>query len=138
VTAGGQDVDRATPLAVMPLYVRAGTILPMGPESEYSDQHPDGVVELRIYPGHDGSVKLYEDDGISYDYEKGMSATIPIQWDDQAKVLTIGARNGSYPGMRATRDFSLVMVDSAHGVGEAESDAGRSVHYDGSAQVVHF
>ena len=137
-TAGGQQVNRETPMEIMPLYVRAGSILPMGPESEYTNQHPDAPVELRIYPGRDASFSLYEDDGISYDYEKGLSATIPIKWDDQAKVLTIGAIHGQYPGMPAHRDFSLVMVNSTRGVGEAVSAQARTVHYDGSSQQIHF
>jgi alpha-D-xyloside xylohydrolase len=137
-TVGGQNVNRETPIDVMPLYVRAGTILPMGPESEYSNQHPDAPVELRIYPGRDASFSFYEDDGISYDYEKGLSATIPIEWNDRAKVLTIGAIHGQYPGMPAHREFSLVTVNSTRGVGEAVSAEVRSVHYDGSSQEIRF
>jgi alpha-D-xyloside xylohydrolase len=136
--AGGQEVNRRTPLDIMPLYIPAGTILPMGPESEYSNQHPEAPVELRIYPGANASLELYEDDGISYDYEKGLSATIPIKWNDRAKVLTIGAVHGHYPGMQTHRAFSLVMVDSTHGVGEAVSTSARTVHYDGSSQEVRF
>lgn len=136
--AGGQEVNRRTPLDIMPLYIPAGTILPMGPESEYSNQHPEAPVELRIYPGANASLELYEDDGISYDYEKGLSATIPIKWNDRAKVLTIGAVHGHYPGMQTHREFSLVMVDSTHGVGEAVSTSARTVHYDGSSQEVRF
>ncbi len=137
-TVGGQNVNRVTPIDVMPLYVRAGTILPMGAESEYSNQHPNAPVELRIYPGRDASFSLYEDDGISYDYEKGLSATIPIKWNDRTKVLTIGAIHGQYPGMPAHREFSLVTVNSTRGVGEAVSAEVRSVHYDGSSQEIHF
>ena len=137
-TAGGQDVNRPAPLDIMPLYVRAGTILPMGPESEYTNQHPEAPLELRIYPGADASFELYEDDGTSYDYEKGLSATIPIHWNDQTKVLTIGPSHGHYPGMAAHREFSLVMVDFAHGAGEAASASARAVHYDGSSQEIRF
>ena len=137
-TTGGREVNRQTPLAIMPLYVRAGTILPMGPESEYSNQHPDAPVELRIYPGGDAFFELYEDDGTSYDYEKGLSATIPIKWNDQAKVLTIGATHGHYAGMQMHREFSLVMVNSTRGAGEAVSASARTVHYDGSSQELHF
>ncbi len=136
--AGGQNVNRETPIDVMPLYVRAGTILPMGPESEYSNQHPDAPVELRIYPGRDASFSLYEDDGISYDYEKGLSATIPLRWNDRMKVLTIGARHGHYSGMPERREFSLVMVNSTRGAGEAVSAAVQIVHYDGTSQEIRF
>jgi alpha-D-xyloside xylohydrolase len=137
-TDGGQEVNRETPLNIMPLYVRAGSILPMGPELEYSNQHPDAPVELRIYPGHDASFEIYEDDGTTYDYEKGLSATIPIDWNDNTKVLTIGARHGHYPGMETHRKFSVTMVDSAHGLGEAVSEPSRSVQYDGTSEEVRF
>jgi alpha-D-xyloside xylohydrolase len=120
----------------MPLYVRAGSILPMAPESEYSNQHPDAPVELRVYPGHDAAFKLYEDDGTTYDYEKGLSAWIPINWNDKMKVLTIGAREGHYPGMAANRKFSITMVDSTHGLGEAVAQPIRRVQYDGTSQQI--
>jgi alpha-D-xyloside xylohydrolase len=135
---GGQDVDRATPLDVMPLYVRAGSIIPMGPESEYTGQNPDGPIELRIYPGKDGNFRLYEDDGASYDYEKKLCAWIGMHWDDKSRVLTFDARQGSYPGMPLHHQFSIVLVDAGQGTGEAVSTAGRTVEYDGSAQDVHF
>jgi alpha-D-xyloside xylohydrolase len=137
-TKGGQEVNRETPLRIMPLYVRAGSILPMGPESEYSNEHPDAPVELRIYPGQDASFKIYEDDGASYDYEKGLSATIPLDWNDKTKVLTIGARAGHFPGMETNRKFSITIVDTVHGLGEAESEIFRSVQYDGASQEVSF
>jgi alpha-D-xyloside xylohydrolase len=137
-TDGGQEVNRETPLNIMPLYVRAGSILPMGPESEYSNQHPDAPVELRIYPGHDASFKIYEDDGTTYDYEKGLSATIPIDWNDKTRVLTIGARHGHYPGMETHREFSITMVDPAHGLGEAVSEPSRSIQYDGTSEEASF
>ena len=137
-TDGGQEVNRETPLNIMPLYVRAGSILPMGPESEYSNQHPDAPVELRIYPGHDTSFKIYEDDGTTYDYEKGLSATIPIDWNDKTRVLTIGARHGHYPGMEMHREFSITMVDPAHGLGEAVSEPSRSIQYDGTSEEASF
>ena len=137
-TSGGQNVERDTPLNVMPLYVRAGSIVPMGPESEFSDQHPDGPIELRIYPGADGVFRLYEDDGVSYDYEKKLCAWIGMHWDDKARTLSFDARQGSYPGMRPHRQFSIVVVDVANGIGEGISTAGRTVDYDGTAQEVHF
>jgi alpha-D-xyloside xylohydrolase len=135
-STGGHEVNRRTPLDIMPLYVRAGSILPMAPESEYSNQHPDAPVELRVYPGHDAAFKLYEDDGTTYDYEKGLSAWIPINWNDKMKVLTIGAREGHYPGMAANRKFSITMVDSTHGLGEAVAQPIRRVQYDGTSQQI--
>jgi alpha-D-xyloside xylohydrolase len=129
---GGQSIDRATPLATMPLYVRAGSILPLGPELQYSSEKPADPIELRIYAGADGSFRLYDDDGTTYDYEKGSYAWIPIHWDDASRTLAIGAREGSFAGMLAARTFRVVVVRPGHGIGEPVSD-GRAVLYSGSA-----
>jgi len=132
---GGQSVERATPLATMPVYVPAGSILPLGPELEYSSEKPADPIELRIYPGKDGSFRLYEDDGSTYDYEKGAYAWIPVAWDDASMTLTLGARQGNFPGMLASRMFQVVLVRPGHGVGESTS-VGRTVLYSGSALQV--
>ena len=138
LTFGGTDLDRTTPLSILPLYVRAGTILPLGPESQYAGEHPDAPLELRIYPGADASFSLYEDDGSSYDYEKGLYTRIPMHWDDQARVLTLGARQGQFPAMSPQREFSIVVVDPTKGIGEGVSLDGRTVEYNGSAQQIQF
>ncbi len=72
---GGQTVHRDAPLDVLPLYVRAGTVLPLGAEEQYTGQYPDAPIELRVYPGSDGEVNLYDDDGTTYRYEKGEQET---------------------------------------------------------------
>ncbi len=129
---GGQEIDAAAPLDRMPLYVRAGSILPMGPEIEYAAQDPGGPIELRIYRGADGQFNLYEDAGDSYDYEKGQHAVIPIRWNDNAAALTIGARAGSYPGMVEKRAFRIVLVGIGHGIsGEVTSKADKEITYEG-------
>ncbi len=89
---GGRNVDAAAPLDRIPLYVRAGSIVPMGPEIEYANENPNGPIELRIYRGADGAFDLYEDSGDSYAYEKGQHAVIPLHWNDATGELTIGAR----------------------------------------------
>jgi alpha-D-xyloside xylohydrolase len=136
-TDGGQTIRRATPLAVMPIYVRAGTILPMGPELEYSSQKPADPIELRIYPGSDGTFRLYEDDGSTYDYEKGAYAWIPMQWDDTTRTLTIRARQGQFAGMLAARTFQIVLVGPSHGIGEGTT-VGKMVVYSGAMLQVHI
>src|SRR5439155_6048612 len=88
----GKFVDAPATLDRMPLYVRAGSIIPMGPEEEYSNQKPADPIELRVYPGADGDFTLYEDEGDTYNYEKGKYATIPIHWNDATRTLTIGER----------------------------------------------
>ena len=89
----------------------------MGPELQYASQKPADPLELRIYPGADGDFTLYEDEGDTYHYEKGIFATIPIHWNDKEKTLSIAARDGSFPGMLAERTFQVVLVKPGHGKG---------------------
>ena len=102
----------------MPIYVRAGSIVPMGPELQYTSEKPADPIELRIYRGADGAFTLYEDDGESYAYEKGAFATIAVAWNEATQTLSIGARKGSFPGMLRERTFNIVLVGKEHGVGE--------------------
>jgi alpha-D-xyloside xylohydrolase len=106
--AGGQDVTLETSLDRVPMFVRAGSILPLGPEMQYIGEKAWDNLELRIYPGANGSFTLYEDEGDNYNYEKGQYATITFQWNDKARTLTIGERKGSYPGMLQKRQFTIV------------------------------
>jgi alpha-D-xyloside xylohydrolase len=111
---GGRTREVAAPYARMPLYVRAGSIIPFGPEMEWCDQKPADAIRLYVYAGADADFKLYEDDGLTYAYEKGAFSTIPIHWDDASRTLTIGDRAGSFPGMLEQRSFHVVVVDPAH------------------------
>jgi len=135
---GGQSVERDVPLDIVPLYVRAGAILPMGPVLQYATEQPDAPYEIRIYPGADGSFTLYEDDNETYAYEKGQSARVALAWNDKAKTLAIGARKGSFPGMAKGRTLNLVLVDQANGKGIGTARATRTVRYDGKPMVVKF
>lgn len=121
----------------MPLYVRAGSILPYGPKVQSTADAADPL-ELRVYRGADGAFTLYEDEGDSYNYEKGIYATIPLKWDDQAGVLTIGARQGKFPGMLEKRTFRIVWVAPGHGAGlDSTEKADIEVPYDGREVTVH-
>jgi alpha-D-xyloside xylohydrolase len=120
---GGKYANVPAPLDLLPLYVRAGSIVPMGPEEEYSSQKPDAPTELRVYPGADGDFTIYEDQGDTYNYEKGEYATIPIHWNDATQTLTIGNRKGSFPGMIENRTFNVVFVGHDHGVSVAAVSA---------------
>jgi alpha-D-xyloside xylohydrolase len=134
---GDQRFDSEAPLDRIPLYVRAGSILPMGPVVEYAGEKLDAPIELRIYRGSNGYFDLYEDQGDTYNYEKGERAVIPIDWNDATQTLTIGARSGSYPGMPEQRKFNVVFVGENHGIGGAETaTADRSIDYRGSAVTV--
>jgi alpha-D-xyloside xylohydrolase len=129
---GGQTVEAAAPLEIMPLFVRAGSILLLGPQVQYSAEQPGADWELRIYPGADGMFDLYEDEGDSYRYEEGAFAWTPIAWDDAARTLTFGAREGGFAGMVAQRTFNIVLVSEGHGVDiEPELHADSIIAYAG-------
>ena len=131
---GGKEVDAEAPLDRIPLFVRAGSILALGPEIEYANQKPADPIELRIFPGANGKFELYEDEGDSYNYENGAHAIIPLQWSESSKTLTIGQRNGQYPGMPKEVTFHIVWISPGHGVGEAvEARPDRVVQYEGKA-----
>jgi len=115
--ASGQTLNVETPLNMIPLYVRAGTILPMGPMLQYASERPADPIELRIYRGADGAFTLYEDEGDNYNYEKGAFAEIPITWNEASQTLTFGKRNGSFTGMLVKRKFNVIWVGEGHGVG---------------------
>lgn len=121
----------------IPLYVRAGSIIPMGPDMEYAAEKPADPIELRIYRGADARFTLYEDENDTYNYEKGAYATIPIEWNDATQSLTIGNRQGTYPRMPISRRFKVIFVAESHGAGigtTAKSD--REVVYDGKTVTV--
>jgi alpha-D-xyloside xylohydrolase len=117
VLDGGRAIDAPVTLDRIPLYVRAGSILPMGPDMEYATEKPADPIELRIYRGADASFTLYEDENDTYNYEKGAYSTIPIEWNEAAQTLTVGDRQGSFPGMRNSRQFKVVFVAETHGTG---------------------
>jgi alpha-D-xyloside xylohydrolase len=134
---GGKAIDAPAPIETMPLFIRAGSILPLGPDLEWASQKPADPLELRIYRGADGSFTLYEDEGDTYNYEKGLLATIPLAWDDAKQTLVIGDRKGEFPGMLKERTFNVVFVGPSHGVGiDAESKPDRVVRYSGKAMTV--
>jgi alpha-D-xyloside xylohydrolase len=134
---GSREIEAAAPLDRIPLYVRAGSILTMGPDEEWSTQKPEDPIELRVYAGVDGDFVLYEDENDTYDYEKGAYATIPLHWDDAQHTLTIGARQGGFPGMLANRTLHVVFVGENHGAGiEATANVDRTMRYEGKELVV--
>lgn len=133
---GGQTIEAASPIDLMPLFVRAGAIIPYGPSVQYATEKSDPI-ELRIYRGANGSFALYEDEGDNYNYEKGAYATIPISWDDAKGRLTIGRREGSFPGMLKERTFRVVWVRPKHGTGIPTTEQPDTVvRYDGRALSV--
>ena len=117
---GGKTTVARAPIETMPLFVRAGSIVPMGPPLQWATEKPEDPIELRIYPGADGHFQIYEDENDNYDYERGDYATIPMSWNDSARVLKIGERKGYFPGMLAHRTFRIVVVRPGHGTGPNE------------------
>jgi alpha-D-xyloside xylohydrolase len=107
---GGQTILANATLDTMPLFVRAGSIIPMGPEIQFVDEQVDASLDLRIYSGCDGSLTLYEDEGDNYNYEEGYLATIDIKWDDNRQTLIIEDRQGSYPGMKTTLKINIIRM----------------------------
>jgi alpha-D-xyloside xylohydrolase len=127
---GAETVTSSAPMDTIPVYVRAGSILPLGPVEQYVEQKRDGPMELRIYPGHDGTFTLYDDEGSNYDYESGQSSMVVLTWKDRTHELLIGKRAGSFAGMRP--ECTLLV----HVAGSAQ--APREVHYRGEAMRIQL
>ena len=129
---GCQTTNVAAPLDRIPLMVRAGSIIPMGPFIQYSTERSDPI-ELRIYRGADADFTLYEDENDGYEYERGRYSTIEFRWNDRTHILAIGKRHGDYPGMIRTRTFRVVVVSPGHGTGvDTTSNVDTVVNYDGN------
>ena len=136
---GGRKIVADAPVETMPLAVREGSILPMGPLVQYAAEKPADPIELRIYPGADGSFTLYEDENDNYNYEKGVYATIMFHWNDAKRQLSIDARKGEFPGMLRSRKLEIVVVKKNHGTGVTVSrDPDKTVTYNGEAQTVQL
>jgi alpha-D-xyloside xylohydrolase len=114
---GGQTITKETPLDIMPLYIKAGSIIPMGPKVQYATEKKWDNLEIRVYEGANGKYTLYEDENDNYNYEKGVFSTITFSWDDAKKVLTIEERKGTFPGMLTERKFNIVKVTTGNGTG---------------------
>ena len=123
---GGQSVKLETQLNRVPMFVRAGSIVPMGPEMQYVGEKSWDQLELRVYPGADGQFVLYEDEGDGYNYEKGAYSTINIKWNERTRTLTIGERQGNFKGMIQQRCFTIVTPDGNQ----------KTVEYSGKMQSV--
>ncbi len=132
--AGGQTIDADAPLDKLPLFVRAGSLLPLGLEVQCSWEQPDAPWELRIYLGANGAFDIYEDAGDGYGYEQGAFSWTPITWDDASQTLTFAERAGSFSEMVPQRVYNVVVVRDTQGVGgEPETRFDRSVVYAGNA-----
>jgi alpha-D-xyloside xylohydrolase len=134
-TPGGQEIDAAAPYERIPLFVRAGSIVPVGPAIESTAEiRTDQPITLMVYTGADGTFSLYEDDGVSRQHVKGAFSRIPIRYDERSGELTIGAREGSFPGMAQRRTFNIRwMGASATRMLDLDAQPDQTVAYDGSS-----
>jgi alpha-D-xyloside xylohydrolase len=114
--SGGQSVETEAPLGRMPVFVREGSIVPAGPEIQYSTQAADPVT-LYVFMGKDGAFELYEDENENYNYEEGRFTKIPFTYNESTKTLTIDEREGSFSGMLKERKFEIVWVNAERPVG---------------------
>ena len=125
---GGQNITFETSFDRVPMFIRAGSILPLGPEMQYVGEKAWDNLEIRVYPGADGDFTLYEDEGDGYNYEKGIYTTITFHWNNKSRTLTIGNRKGEYPGMLKTRRFTVVLPDGTT----------TTIDYDGTSKSVNL
>ena len=125
---GGKEITKETTLDVIPLYVKAGSIIPVGPQVQYATEKPWDHLELKVYVGENGNFILYEDEFDNYNYEKGAYTEIPISWNNASRKLTIGARKGAYEGMLKNRKFTVTLQDGTQ----------KNVDYNGKAISVRF
>lgn len=130
---GGQTITASAPIETIPLYIKAGSIVPMGPFLQYATEKPADPIELRIYTGANGEFTIYEDENDTYNYEKGKYATIKLSWNDAQKTLTIDSRKGEFPGMIKGRTFQIVLVKENKGNGvEICTNPDKTVTYSGT------
>ena len=133
---GGQSLIVDAPFERIPVFVREGSIVPFGPEIQYSDEKPASEITLYVYAGRNGEFQLYEDEGTNYNYEKGKFATIDIRYDDASKTVTFGKRQGSFNGMLKSRTFNVVLVTKDNAQPLDFNAKGKSVTYSGKAVSV--
>ncbi len=136
---GGQTIKKEFPISIMPLFIKAGSIIPVGPFIQYASEKPADPLEIRIYPGADAEFNLYEDEGDNYNYEKGMYSTISFKWDDKNKILTIGDRKGKFQGMLEKRIFKIIMMNETNTNGiEIPSKFDKEINYTGELIIVQL
>lgn len=134
---GGTRVTKETPIDIIPLYIKAGSVVPIGPSVQYAGEKKWDDLEIRVYPGANGEFVLYEDENDNYNYEKGSYSTILFSWDDRKKTLTISDRKGTFPGILDSRKFNIVIVNDGKGIGENPADkADKEIVYTGKKTVI--
>jgi len=134
---GGQTIKADAPYEKMPVYVKEGSIIPTGPELQYTSEKTADPITLFVYTGKNASFSLYEDEGTNYNYEKGAFATIDFNYDEKTRTLSVGNRQGSFNGMPQSRTFKIVVITpkSAKAL-EFNQKANYSLTYSGKAATI--
>ena len=136
---GGYTTHTPAPMDIIPLFVKGGSIIPMGKFIQFAGQKPEDTLEIRIYQGANGRFELYEDEGDNYNYERGKFTIIPFRWDNEKRTLTIDDREGAYPGMLVERTLNIVLVNGKRGIGvEISSTVDKKINYTGKKIVAQF
>ncbi len=134
---GGKTIDAPAPYDAMPLHIRAGSIIPFGPDLQYVAEKKADPLTLYVYTGKDASFTLYEDDGLSYQYEKGAFSQIPLTWNESNQTLTIHNRQGTYPAMPATRTLRILFISKTNPIPFATETTAQPIRYTGTEILVH-
>ena len=134
--SGGQTIKTAAPRHRIPVFIKAGSIVPMGKFLQYTSEKPIDTLEIRIYAGADGQFTLYNDEGNNYNYEKGKYTLVPLKWNEERQMLTIDVQQGSYAGVLKKRVFNIVWVNESNGKGIEISSIAKSVIYSGEKITV--
>ncbi|MBN2166219.1 MAG: DUF5110 domain-containing protein [Marinilabiliaceae bacterium] len=128
---GGQTINRESPIDILPLYVKAGSIIPFGPNVQYANEKI-GSLTIRVYPGADASFTFYDDERDNYNYEDGAFATIEMKWNDATQTLTLKSREGQYKGMPKSMEISIIKVSKQKGTGlPYDQKADKIINYTG-------
>jgi alpha-D-xyloside xylohydrolase len=134
---GGQTINADAPYEKMPLFVKEGSIIPIGPELQYTSQKTADTITLRVYSGKDAEFTLYEDEDVNYNYEKGAFSTIKINYNEQARTITIGDRKGSFPEMLKQRVFKIIRITPQQSKGlDFEAKEDQQVIYNGKSVTI--
>jgi alpha-D-xyloside xylohydrolase len=134
---GGKKINADASYERMPVFVKAGSIIPFGPDLQYTSEKPADIITLNVYTGANGSFNLYEDEGTNYNYEKGAYSTIPINYNEATKTLTIADRKGSFNGMLQKRKFNIVWITKENKTGiDTQRNTDQTVNYSGRSITI--
>lgn len=137
--SGGQQINANAPYDRMPLFVRAGAIIPIGPELQYTDEKAATAIDLYVYEGQDGTFTLYEDEGTNYNYEQGEYSTIAMEYNNQSKTLTFSERKGTFKGNLKARQFNVFFVAAQSPIGfDQQQKPANTIRYKGSKLQINL